>query len=450
MWRIILKLEYKKDYNEGLLEFLNKGLSVFHVISNTRKILQTNGYEELFEGEQWNLHEGGKYFVCRNESAVIGFRLSSKSYNGYMIGAAHSDSPTFKIKENPEIIDNGYVKLNVEGHGGMLMSTWLDRPLSVAGRIITRDGNSISTRLVNVDRDLLLIPNVAIHMNRAANSNQSWNGQLDMLPILGDAKFSKDKFMEIVADNGNVRKEDILGHDLYLYIREKASVWGSEKQYISSARLDDLQCAYGDIQGFLESECTVSKNESSVPVIAIFDNEEVGSLTKQGADSTFLSDTLKRIAFSCGKTESDYLAALASSFMVSSDNAHAVHPNHPEKADPVNRPQINKGIVIKFNAAQHYTTDGISCGIFREVCSEVKVPTQVFTNRSDIRGGGTLGNISSSHVSINTVDIGLPQLAMHSAFETAGIKDIEYLVSAMKNFYSKSLRNNGRGSYYLY
>lgn len=432
------------DYNKGLISFLDKSPTAFHAVSSIKKKLVASGYFELVESEKWELTEGGKYFVTRNDSSIIAFRVPSFNFIGFMIGAAHSDSPAFKVKENPEIIENGYVKLNVEGYGGMLLAPWLDRPLSVAGRIIVKNGNKLEVRLVNVDRDLLLIPNVAIHMNRDANKGQTWNAQVDMLPVLGSADEAKGSFMRIIAESAGVSDSDIISHDLFLYVQDKGKVWGGSEEYISAPHLDDLQCVYGCLEGFLGAN-----NSSSVPVLAVFDNEETGSLTKQGADSTFLEDVLKRISLSCSKDEEGYYRAVSSSFMVSADNAHALHPNHPEKADPVNRPAINKGIVIKFNAAQHYTTDAVSCAVYRDLCESNDIPVQVFTNRSDSRGGSTLGNVSNAHVSLNTVDIGLAQLAMHSCYETAGAKDTKHLIDAMTIFYSKTFRVGAGGSFEL-
>lgn len=432
------------DYNKELMSFLDKSPTAFHAISSIKKKLVASGYSELAESEKWELTEGGKYFVTRNDSSIIAFRVPRFNFTGFMISAAHSDSPAFKVKENPEIVENGYVKLNVEGYGGMLMAPWLDRSLSVAGRVIVKSGNRYEVKLVNVDRDLLIIPNVAIHMNRDANKNQSWNAQVDMLPILGSADETKGAFMRIVAEAAEVNEDEIISHDLFVYARDKGKVWGGSDEYISAPHLDDLQCVYGCLEGFLGAN-----NSSSVPVLAVFDNEETGSLTKQGADSTFLEDVLKRISLSCSKDEEGYYRAVSSSFMVSADNAHALHPNHPEKADPVNRPAINKGIVIKFNAAQHYTTDAVSCAVYRDLCESNDIPVQVFTNRSDSRGGSTLGNVSNAHVSLNTVDIGLAQLAMHSCYETAGAKDTKHLIDAMTIFYSKTFRVGAGGSFEL-
>ena len=432
------------DYNKELISFLDKSPTAFHAVANIKARLEAEGYTELAESAKWELSEGGKYFVVRNDSSIIAFRTPIFDFTGFMISAAHSDSPAFKVKENPEIVENGYVKLNVEGYGGMLMAPWLDRPLSVAGRIIVKNGNKYEVRLVNVDRDLLLIPNVAIHMNRDANKGQTWNAQVDMLPVLGSADEAKGSFMRIIAESAGVSDSDIISHDLFLYVRDKGKVWGGSEEYISAPHLDDLQCAYGCLEGFI-----AAKNSHSVPVLAVFDNEETGSLTKQGADSTFLDEVLKRISLASGKDEEGHYRVVSSSFMVSADNAHAVHPNHPEKADPINRPMINKGIVIKFNAAQHYTTDAVSCAVYRDLCEANDIPVQVFTNRSDTRGGSTLGNVSNAHVSLNTVDIGLAQLAMHSCYETVGARDTKHLVDAMTIFYSKTFRVDAGGSFEL-
>ncbi len=424
--------------NEGLLEFLDQSPTCFHAIDYVKKQLNEQGYEQLLEGKPWNLEEGGKYYVTRNLSSIIAFQIPKKDFKGFMIGASHSDSPTFKIKDNPEIISDGYVKLNVERYGGALFHTWFDRPLSVAGRIVYKESNKLISKLVNIDRDLLMIPSLAIHMNRKVNDESSLNAQTDMLPIIGSEECKGDLMREISEG------KEILGHDLFLYIRDQGSIWGGKQEYVSHGRLDDLQCGYGNMLGFLQA-----KPGNSVPVFAIFDNEEVGSLTKQGANSTFLEDTLTRICFSCGKDIEEQKKVIASSFMVSADNAHAVHPNHGEKADPVNRPQMNKGIVIKFNANQKYTTDAVAQAYFKDICNSAEVPTQSFTNRSDMLGGSTLGNLSNSHVSLNTVDIGLAQLAMHSCYETAGTKDTEYLAKAMQKFFSSSFIQEEEGTYLI-
>lgn len=427
-------------YNEiskQLIEFIDKSPTCFHAVKTMSDMLRGEGFTELRENQKWHIEKGGRYFVARNGSSLIAFTIPEQDMKGMRIMASHSDSPTFKIKEDPEMeADGHYIKLNVERYGGMICAPWFDRPLSVAGRVIVRNssGNSASgalrTVLVNVDRDLLMIPNLAIHMNREVNDGYKYNAQKDMLPLYGDIT-AKDTFMKVIADAAGTAPEDILGHDLFLYNRQSASIWGASGEFLSSGRLDDLQCAFSSLKGFLAGE-----KKEYMAVHCVLDNEEVGSGTKQGAASTFLYDTLTRAHESLGLTREDYLIHLADSFMVSADNAHAVHPNHTDKTDPVNRPYLNGGIVIKFNASQKYCTDGVSAAMFREICQQADVPVQTFVNRSDMAGGSTLGNISNTQVALNTVDIGLPQLAMHSPYETAGIKDTEYLVRAASVLFS--------------
>ncbi len=436
-----------------VLSLIRKSPTAFHAVQTITEMLSAAGYTELQESSAWKLAEGGRYFVTRNGSSVISFRIPGKDFRGYRIIASHSDSPAFKIKEAPEMkIPGYYVKLNTERYGGMLMNPWFDRPLSVAGRVVLRGGE---TRLVNVDRDLLMIPGLAIHMDREVNRGRELNPQKDLLPVFaGELPGAEGhpSFMETVAAAAGCRAEEIITHDLFLYDRTPQSVWGSRGEFISSARLDDLECAFGSLLGFLESG-EISGNDSAdnagsglpenaeaglyVPMHAVFDNEEVGSMTKQGADSTFLQDTLRRIGLSLGRTEEQYYMAVAESFMVSADNAHAVHPNYPEKADPVNRPRMNGGIVLKYSANQKYTTDAVSGAVIRETCAAAGVPCQIFTNRSDMAGGSTLGNISGAHVSVRTADIGLAQLAMHSPYETAGALDPDHLRRFSGEFYRK-------------
>lgn len=418
--------------SKELAKFLENSPSVFHAVDNMENILTREKFTRLYENQRWALSPGGRYFVARNSSSLIAFTIPDHDFKGLRIMASHSDSPTFKIKENPELETDGhYIRLNVERYGGMLCAPWFDRPLSVAGRVIVKDpvSGSFLTKLVNIDRDLVLIPNLAIHMNREANNGYKYNAQKDMLPLYGDLS-AKDTFIKTVADAAGVRESDILGHDLFLYNREKASIWGASGEFISCGRLDDLQCTFASLKGFL-----AGKKQEYMALHCVFDNEETGSGTKQGAASTFLYDTLTRIHDSLGLTREDYLIHLADSLMISADNAHAVHPNYTDKADPSNRPYLNSGIVIKFNANQKYCTDGISAAMFRDICRTADVPVQTFTNRSDMAGGSTLGNISNTQVALNTVDIGLPQLAMHSPYETAGVKDTGYLIRAAEEFF---------------
>ena len=432
------------DTVQKLFTFIEKSPSPFHAIENMKQELEGQGYIQLLEGSAWKLEEGGNYYVIRNSSAIIAFRIPKRDFLGFQIMASHSDSPSFRIKEYPEMeVENHYVKLNVEKYGGMLCAPWLDRPLLVAGRLVIREGNRLVTKLVNVDRDLCMIPNLAIHMNREANEGYKYNAQKDMLPLYG-CESAKGTFMARVAEAAGVEEEDIVGNDLFLYNRMKGSVWGASEEYISIGRLDDLQCAFASLQAFLQAA-----DGESIPVHCVFDNEEVGSSTKQGAGSTFLFDTLLRINESLGRTSSQYRQALASSFMLSADNAHGVHPNQPDKACPTNRPYPNGGVVIKFSANQKYTTDGMAAAIFTQLCERAKVPYQTYVNRSDILGGSTLGNISGTQVSVNTIDIGLAQLAMHSPYETGGAKDTDYLIRVAKEFYQSSVVETGSGEYMI-
>lgn len=422
------------DYtvSKELAQFLEGSPSCFHAVENMKKPLLNENFVELQENQKWHIQPGGRYFVTRNGSSLIAFTIPQHGFKGMRIMASHGDSPTFKIKENPELETDGhYIRLNVERYGGMLCAPWFDRPLSVAGRVIIKDPSSGSfiSKLVNIDRDLVLIPNLAIHMNREANNGYKYNAQKDMLPLYGDLA-AKGTFMQTITEAAGAAESDILGHDLFLYNREKASIWGASGEFISCGRLDDLQCAFASLKGFLTGD-----RQEYMAVHCVLDNEEVGSVTKQGAASTFLYDTLTRVHDCLGLTREDYLIHLADSLMISADNAHAVHPNHTEKTDPSNRPYINEGIVIKFNANQKYCTDGVSSAIFRDICRTADVPVQTFVNRSDMAGGSTLGNISNTQVALNTVDIGLPQLAMHSPYETAGVKDTEYLIRAAREFF---------------
>ena len=420
----------------ALQSFLDNSPSVYHAVANLAAELDKQGYTRLSESAAWTLEKGGKYYLTRGGSALLAFRIPQAEPAGFLLSASHSDRPTFKVKENGELT-GPYTRLAVEKYGGMLIAPWLDRPLALAGRALVETESGVESRLVNIDRDLLLIPNVAIHMNRKANDGYTWNPVSDTIPLLG-GKDAQGKFQQLLeaAAGGKV-----LGHDLYLYIRQKSTVWGLEEEFISAPALDDLQCAWGCTQGFLNA-----KESGSVPVLCVFDSEEVGSSSVQGAASMLLQSTLERICRICCWSLEQMLSA---SFMVSADNAHALHPNHPELADATNRPIVGSGVVLMFNASQRYTTDAVSAAIFRKVCAKANVPVQTYYNRPDIPGGGTLGHISLAHVSIPTADIGLPQLAMHSCYETAGTHDSLYLEEAMACYYSQTLRCDTDGSYCL-
>ena len=419
-----------KQRIDALCRFLNAAHSGYHAVAYLAKVLEEQGYTRLSECADWDIVAGGKYYLTRGGTAIFAFRIPAGAPRGFLISASHSDRPNFKVKENAELV-GAYTRLAVERYGGQILSTWLDRPLSIAGRVMVETEDGIESRLVDIDRDLLLIPNVAIHMNRQVNDGYKWNPAVDMLPLLG-GKDAKGKLHALLEEAAGGK---ILGHDLYLYIRETAKVWGMDNEYLSSAGLDDLECAWACTQGFLKAE-----ESQSIPVLCVFDSEEVGSGSVQGAASTMLPDTLERI---CDALKRNRKQMLARSFLVSADNGHALHPNHPELSDATNAPILGEGVVIKFNATLKYCTDGLSAALFRKVCEKANVRTQTYCNRADIAGGSTLGNISQTQVSIPTVDIGLAQLAMHSCYETGAVADAIALEDAMTAYYGCTLDVKG-------
>ncbi len=415
---------------KALVDFLDASHSVYHAVDYLKNTLETAGYTRLFEGDAWELVPGGKYFLIRGGSAILAFRIPREAATGFVITASHSDRPTFKVKENGELA-GAYTRLATEKYGGMLMAPWLDRPLSIAGRVLVETEKGVESRLLDIDRDLLLIPNVAIHMNRQANDGYKWNPAVDTLPLLG-GKDAKGKLQGLLEETAGGK---ILGHDLYLYIRQKASVWGVEEEYLSAAALDDLECAWTCTQGFLKA-----KETRAIPVLCVFDSEEVGSASVQGAASMLLETTLTRICDGLGLS---LPRLLSQSFLLSADNAHALHPNHSEYADAANAPVLGGGVVLKFNANLRYCTDGLAAAVFRKLCQGAGVLVQTYCNRADVPGGSTLGNISLSHVSVPTADIGLAQLAMHSCYETAAVKDVAYMEDAIAACYSTQVTVTG-------
>ena len=431
----------EQEVTRRLLDFLDASPSCYHAVDNLARRLEAEGYERLREVEPWTLRTGGKYYVVRGDSSLAAFRVPGGVPAGFMLAAAHSDSPTYKVREEAEVLSAGNcVRLAVEPYGGMIARSWLDRPLSVAGRLVVRREGGIATQLVNVDRDLLVIPSVAIHLDREVNQGTALKANTDLLPLLGCGT-ERGRFRALLAEAAGVPKEDILSTELFLYPRAAAVLLGAEGEFVASPRLDDLQCVFGCLEGFL-----AAKEGGSVPVLCVFNNEEVGSGTRQGADSTFLTDVLERISTALGR---DWRLMAVNSFLVSADNAHAVHPAHPELSDGAERPVLNGGVVLKYNAGQNYTTDAVSGAVFREVCRAAGVPVQRYSNRADLPGGSTLGNISSAHLSIPSVDIGLPQLAMHAAYEVAGSRDTALLVRAMAEYFSRSFRYLPDGSIQL-
>lgn len=416
-----------EKYVNELLNFIESSVSVYHNIHLIKTILKNFNYIELEEDKQWNLEPNKSYFVIRGGASIITFKVPSVQ-NGFMITASHNDSPCFKIKPNGEINTGNYKKLNTEPYGGMLISTWFDRPLGIAGRVFVKTNEGVDTRLVNLSGHNVVIPSLAAHLK---GNNLELNLQNDLLPVVGlndeaNSFMNQLKKCTIFSDD-----EEILSHDLFLYNKEKGCVAGFDNELIISPKLDDLECVFASLEAFLEA-----KPESNISVCAIFDNEEVGSGSNHGAASTFLTDVLERI---CDALNLNKHLMYANSMLVSADNAHAVHPAHPEKSDPTNNVHINKGIVIKYHSSLSYTTDGVSAGIFKAICKKAGVAYQDYTNRSDLRGGSTLGRIQLEKLSIKALDIGLAQLAMHSSNEVAGAKDLKDMVKALKEFFESQL-----------
>ncbi len=411
--------------NTALFDFIAHCPTAFHTAATVCEALTAAGYTRLAESDAWTLEAGRGYFVSRGASSVIAFR-APEAFGGFVIAAAHGDSPAPKIKENADLKSEDYTELSVEPYGGMIFSTWFDRPLSVAGRVIVRTEDGIAARLCDLGVPTVVIPNVAIHMNRTMNDGTKLNAAVDLLPLYGGA--DAEPLRARVADSLGVAVDDILSADLFVYNPQAGVEWNG---YISAPRLDDLQCVYAALHGFLDAGCG-----AAAKVLAVFDNEEVGSRTQQGAASTFLCDVLRRVSAAFGR---DYDVAVAGSLMLSCDNAHAIHPNHPEYADKNHRVRMNGGVVIKYNANRNYATDAWSAALFRVICTRAGVPVQLYANRADMPGGSTLGNIANTQVSLPTVDIGAAQLAMHSAYETAGAADTAYLYRAIKQAFETTL-----------
>ena len=411
-----------------LIEFLNQSYTCYHAIKNIETKLQKNGFIKLMEKDEWQLEKGHQYYIIRNSSSIVAFKIPQQLETvGFHIVASHSDSPSYKLKPHPTIKDikNKYTKLNTEGYGGMIAYSWFDRPLGIAGRIFVESENKIKEILVNLD-ETIVIPSLAIHFNRTQENN--FNPQIDMLPLL---RSSDQSFEEVLLKY--TKQNNILSTDLFLYNKEEAQIVGSKKEYLFSSRLDDLECAYICVDSLIKA-----KNQN-IAVCAVLNNEEVGSVAANAADSSFVQDVLERIASSF---QLDFKILLANSLLVSADNAHAVHPNHPEKSDLTNMVYMNEGIVIKHQAGLKYTTDGLSEAIFKKMCKDLGILYQDYTNRSDQRGGSTLGAILQSHISIPSIDIGLAQLAMHSTVELAGVKDIEYMLRALIKYYESKVMIN--------
>lgn len=422
-----------------LLDFINVSPTAYHAAETVKGYLAKEGFKEIKENEKWHLNKGGKYYVAKNNSAVIAFEVGSGDIveDGFRIIGAHTDAPSFKIKPAAEMkADNRYVKLNTEVYGGPILSTWFDRPLSLAGRVAVKGKSPLKPeiKLINIDKPLLIIPNIAIHMNRGVNEGYAFNAQKDTLPLLGfvNEKFEKEGYLlSILSENLGVDKNDILDFDLFLYEYEKGCILGLDEEFISSSRLDDLCMVFSALKGLIDSK----ENKSTKVFIAI-DNEEIGSLTAQGARSSFIKTTLERIALSLEKDKEEFFMSLTNSSMISSDVAHAVHPNQGDKCDPTNRPILGGGPVIKIAASGSYSTDSFASAMFQSVCQSAGVPCQKFVNRSDMRGGTTIGPMSAADLSIPVMDIGTPLLAMHSVRELGSVKDNYYTAKAFTEFYN--------------
>ena len=429
---------------DKIFEYLQNSPSPYHAAATAAAWLDAAGYTRLEEADFWNLEPGKGYYITRNNSAVVAWRVPAHAIGGWRITASHSDSPSWKIKTDT-VENDGCRRLSVEGYGGMIMSTWLDRPLTVAGRVMLRTPDGLQTRLVHLDRDLLVIPSLAIHMQRDINKGHAYNPQVDMQPLWGAA--GSRTLTDLIAAELNVSAQDILDTDLQLVTRQAPCFVGPDREYFMAPRIDDLECAAATLLAFLDAapDC----DSSCAPVWALLDNEEVGSGTRQGAASRFMRDVLDRILDAVPHSAQAMHRAMANSFLLSADNAHATHPNFAAKSDPCAPVRLGGGVVLKYNASQKYTTNAISGAVFRAVCEKANVPVQVFTNRADEPGGSTLGNLQSQTLPIPMADIGCAQLAMHSAVETAAVADAEAMVNAVAAYYRVHLRALADGTYTL-
>ncbi len=427
-----------KNFANNLLEYIYNSPTAFNAVDESKKLLDENGFSELKFEDSWNLEEGKSYYVTKNLSAIVAFKLNSKNIEqeGFRIIGSHSDSPSFRIKPNPEMdVEGKYLKLNTEGYGGPILSTWFDRPLALAGRVVLKSDDIFLPKeeIININKPVCIIPNIAIHMNRTVNEGYNFNKQKDLLPFVGvlNDTLEKEGFLvNLIAKELEVSVEEIIDFDIFLYEFEKGSLIGVNEEFISSPRLDNLSMAHASLHALINSN-----NDKAINIVSVFDNEEVGSSTKQGADSNMLLNILERITISLEKNREEFLRAVSKSFMVSADLAHALHPNITEKHDPVNRPILGSGPVIKINANQAYTSDAHSISIYKSICDKANVKYQEFVNRSDERGGSTIGPISSTHLDIPSVDVGSPILAMHSIRELGSVSDHFEIYKTFLKFY---------------
>lgn len=429
-----------KSFAREVIEFIDESPSTYHVVKNCSDILDENGFERIMPREKWEIKKGGKYFLKKSSSTIIAFTVGEDFdvKNGFKIFGAHTDSPCFRIKPSPEIVTENVVRLNTEVYGGPILSTWFDRPLSIAGRVIVKGENSFFPRTVKIkiDEPLLTIPNLAIHQNREVNNGVKIDKQNDVLPVISliNKNFEREGYLErVILEKTGIKKEDIIDFDLYLYATEKGCLLGANEEFMSSPKIDNLASVYTGLIGFLEAE----ENQDRINIFVAFDNEEIGSATKQGADSNYLLNTLERISLALGLSRGDFFQMLESSYILSADAAHAAHPAHLGKTDPTNRGKINEGISIKISAKQKYTSDGYSIAVIKQLIEGTEIQIQPFVNESNELGGSTIGPISSTHLDIDGVDLGVPMLAMHSVRELCGIFDVFYLKELAKEFFSK-------------
>ena len=429
-----------KSFAREVIEFIDESPSTYHVVKNCSDILDENGFERIMPREKWEIKKGGKYFLKKSSSTIIAFTVGEDFdvKNGFKIFGAHTDSPCFRIKPNPEIVTENVVRLNIEVYGGPILSTWFDRPLSIAGRVIVKGEDSFFPRTVKIkiDEPLLTIPNLAIHQNREVNNGVKIDKQNDVLPVISliNKNFEREGYLErVILEKTGIKKEDIIDFDLYLYATEKGCLLGANEEFMSSPKIDNLASVYTGLIGLLEAE----ENQDRINIFVAFDNEEIGSATKQGADSNYLLNTLERISLALGLSRGDFLQMLESSYILSADAAHAAHPAHLGKTDPTNRGKINEGISIKISAKQKYTSDGYSIAVIKQLIEGTEIQIQPFVNESNELGGSTIGPISSTHLDIDGVDLGVPMLAMHSVRELCGIFDVFYLKELAKEFFSK-------------
>lgn len=434
-----MKIEYEKYYEDfeeeelfiaDYLNYLDESVSMYHSTNATKERLKRNGFVQIDFKEEWNLESEGKYFLVVNDSTIIAFSIGTDKEAPFKIVGAHTDSPTFKIKSNPVIKKSGYALLNTEIYGGPLVNTWIDRTLSIAGRVFVKGESKLNpeVKLVNLDYDLLSIPSLAIHMTSIDERGKLPNPQTQLIPVIGLSEdFDLD---EIIADELEISKKDILSTDLFLYNRERANVIGSEDEFIQSGKIDNLGMMHAGLKAIIDS-----KQSKQTKIFVGFDNEEIGSGTQQGARSTMFKDVLKKISYSLGNDEITFVNQIYNSFMISADQAHAIHPNYLDKADPTNRPQINKGPVIKESASRSYATDGFGKAVLIDIAKENDIPLQFFHNRSDLRGGSTIGSLIEIASGIKNIDIGNPMLAMHSVREMCGVEDHIHMAKLMQAFY---------------